>query len=170
MLIPRGRFRVRLSLRHHSRHARQGFTLVEMLVVAPIIIVVITGLVAAMVAMVGDALTANSRAVTAYDTQDALERIEQDVRTAVNFMDRFSYMTAPQGRDGNTGAFSFTDNKDLILTQQATTGSPCDSSRALARAGASRNCRRCCRPCADKGRARHAGSAVAFRGPPGAVR
>ncbi|MGE5298940.1 MAG: type II secretion system protein J, partial [Acidobacteriota bacterium] len=131
MLIPRGWFRVRLSLRHHSRHARQGFTLVEMLVVAPIIIVVITGLVAAMVAMVGDALTANSRAVTAYDTQDALERIEQDVRTTANFMGTFNYLTAPQGRDGNVGAFNFSTNKDLILTQQATTGSPYDSNRTL---------------------------------------
>ena len=122
---------MRLSLRPRNQRIRQGFTLVEMLVVAPIVIIVITGLVAAMVAMVGDALAANSRAVTAYDTQDALERIEQDVRIAVNFMDKFDYMTAPQGRDGDTGAFSFTDNKDLILTQQATTGSPYDSSRAL---------------------------------------
>ena len=122
---------MRLSLRPRNYRIRQGFTLVEMLVVAPIVIIVITGLVAAMVAMVGDALAANSRAATAYDTQDALERIEQDVRIAVNFMDSFNYMTAPQGRDGDTGAFSFTDNKDLILTQQATTGSPYDSSRAL---------------------------------------
>ena len=122
---------MRLSLRPRNHRNRQGFTLVEMLVVAPIVIIVITGLVAAMVAMVGDALAANSRAVTAYDTQDALERIEQDVRVAINFMDKFNYMTAPQGRDEDTGAFSFTDNKDLILTQQATTGSPYDSSRAL---------------------------------------
>lgn len=122
---------MRLSLKHLKRHGSQGFTLVEMLVVAPIVIIVITGLVAAMVAMVGDALTANNRAAVAYDTQDALERIEQDVRTAINFKGTFNYLSAPQGRDESTGAFSFNANKDLILTQQATTGSPYDSSRAL---------------------------------------
>ncbi len=122
---------MRLSSKHRSRNIRQGFTLVEMLVVAPIVIIVIAGLVAAMVAMVGDALAANGRATTAYDTQDALERIEQDVRIAINFKGTFNYLSAPQGRDGSAGTFSFSANKDLILTQQATTSSPYDSSRAL---------------------------------------
>lgn len=122
---------MRFSLKQTSQRSRQGFTLVEMLVIAPIVIIVVTGLVAAMVAMVGDALAANSRAASAYDMQDALDRVEQDVRTTINFMGMFNYLESPQGRDGDTAAFNSSSNGDLILTQQATTKNPYDSTRKL---------------------------------------
>ena len=40
-----------------TKHARsQGFTLIEMLVIAPLVIITISGFVALMVSMVGDVL------------------------------------------------------------------------------------------------------------------
>lgn len=95
-----------------------------MLVIAPIVLMVIAGLVVAMVAMVGDSLAANTRASVAYNMQDALDRIEQDARIATNFMPSYSYFNPPQGRDGNNQNFNFASFKDLIFTQQATQFSP----------------------------------------------
>jgi hypothetical protein len=108
-----------------------GFTLIEMLVIAPLVLLVIAGLISAMVAMIGDSLIANSRVNTAYGIQDSLSQIEQDTRVSTNFMGTFSYFSSPQGRDGSTAAFSYSSNKDLILTQQATTTSPYNTTRDL---------------------------------------
>lgn len=128
----RSRYTVFLRrLQHKLRAARSGFTLVEMLVIAPLVLIVIAGLVSAMVAMIGDSLVANSRVSTAYSLQDTLNQIEQDTRVTTNFMDNFSYLSSPQGRNGSTGAFSYTSNEDLILTQQATTSSPYNTTRDL---------------------------------------
>ena len=91
-----------------------------MLAVAPIVLIVIGVLISAMVSMIGDALVANARTVVAYNTRDALNRIEEDARISINFMSTFSLISAPQGKDGSTGAFN-SGNDDLIMTQQATT-------------------------------------------------
>ena len=124
-----------MSLQQLQRKFRamrsSGFTLVEMLVVAPLVLIVIAGLVSAMVAMIGDSLVANSRVTTAYSLQDTLNQIEQDTRVTTNFMGVFSYLVSPQGRNGNTGAFNYNANEDLILTQQATTTSPYNTTRDL---------------------------------------
>ena len=69
----------------YSKTASQpGFTLVEMLVVAPIVILVVGGIVALLIALVGDVLIARERNSMAYNTQDALNLIEQDVRLSSN--------------------------------------------------------------------------------------
>jgi len=117
---------VRSLPNHHNpaRSVSRGFTLVEMLVVAPIVLLVIAGLVVAMVSMIGDSLAANGRANVAYNMQDALDRIEQDARIATNFMPTYGYFNSPQGRDGNSENFSYATYKDLIFTQQATKFSP----------------------------------------------
>lgn len=119
------------SLKRLSRLRRQsGFTLVEMLVVAPIVLIVIGILVTAMVSMVGDALASNARTVIAYNTRDALNRIEEDARISINFMSSFSLLSAPQGEDGATAPFTSASG-DLIMTQQATTSNPYSTSRSL---------------------------------------
>lgn len=107
-----------------TRAFSNGFTLVELLVVAPIVLLVIAGLVVAMVSMVGDSLAANGRASVAYNMQDALDRIEQDARIATNFMPTYGYFSSPQGRDGSNENFSYNTYKDLIFTQQATQFNP----------------------------------------------
>ena len=116
------------QIKCNRRHA--GFTLVEMLAVAPIVLIVIGVLISAMVSMIGDALVANARTVVAYNTRDALNRIEEDARISINFMSTFSLISAPQGKDGGTGAFN-SGNDDLIMTQQATTDNPYNNTRDL---------------------------------------
>lgn len=101
-----------------------------MLVVAPIVLIVIGVLVSAMVSMVGDALVSNARTIIAYNTRDALNRIEEDARVSINFMSSFSLVSAPQGEDGGTSAFTSASG-DLIMTQQATTDSPYSTARSL---------------------------------------
>ena len=118
-------------LQRKLRTKQAGFTLVEMLVVAPLVLIVIAGLISAMVAMIGDSLIANSRVGIAYGLQDTLNQIEQDTRVTTNFMGVFSYLNSPQGRNGLTGAFNYSANEDLILTQQATTTSPYNTTRDL---------------------------------------
>lgn len=102
------------QIKRNRRHA--GFTLVEMLAVAPIVLIVIGVLISAMVSMIGDALVANARTVVAYNTRDALNRIE-DARISINFMSTFSLISAPQGKDSGTSAFN-SGNDDLIMTNR----------------------------------------------------
>lgn len=103
-----------------------------MLVVAPLALIVIAGLVGAMVSMIGDSLIASDRADIAYNIQDTLSQIEQDSRVTTSFMGAFSYFNSPQGRNGDgTTPFSYGDNNDLILTQQATSASPYNNARQL---------------------------------------
>lgn len=124
---------MRLLRDHHNTPTdkQSGFTLIEMLVVAPLVLIVIAGLVSAMVAMIGDSLVASSRADAAYNIQDTLSQIEQDSRVATSFMGTFSYLQSPQGRNGATSPFSYSSNNDLILTQQATSSSPYSTDRQL---------------------------------------
>lgn len=113
-----------------SHHKAHGFTIVEVLVIAPLALLVIAGLVTAMVAMISDTLVTNARSVVIYNTQDALGRIEQDARVSINFMGTFSGIRSPQGRDNATAPFQASSG-DLILTQQATTSSPYEQTREL---------------------------------------
>lgn len=101
-----------------------------MLVVAPMVLLVITALVSAMVSMIGSALIATTRTAIAYDIQNAFSRIEDDARISTGFMSTFGTVTAPQGRDGVTAPFS-TSSGDLIFIQQATKNSPYQSIRKL---------------------------------------
>ena len=116
-------------LRHHlSKDA--GFTLIEMLVVAPIAIIAIATLISLMVALVGDVSISRERSVSSYSVQNALDRIEQDARIATMYMPTYSLVSSPQGRNGATAPFT-TSSGDIILSQYATTGSPYDATRQI---------------------------------------
>jgi type II secretory pathway pseudopilin PulG len=119
-------------LSHLKRHLEktQGFTLIEMLVVAPIAVITIATLISLMVALVGDVAVSRERSVSSYSVQSALDRIEQDARVATTYMPTFSILTSPQGRDGNTAQFTTTSG-DIIMSQYATTASPYDASRQI---------------------------------------
>lgn len=59
---------------------KKGFTLIELVVVAPLIILLIGGMVAVTVQATTSALRANARAVLQNDILGALDMIEQDIR------------------------------------------------------------------------------------------
>lgn len=110
-----------------------GFTLVEVLVIAPVVLIVIGVLVGMIIALVGSAMATSNRNAMVYNNQDALDRIEQDVRLSARILPSTgsSNLTTPQGSDTNfTGTAPFTASSSvLVLDTVATTKNPADSTR-----------------------------------------
>ena len=124
--------RRQLNMSYSKTASQPGFTLVEMLVVAPIVILVVGGIVALLIALVGDVLIARERNSMAYNTQDALNLIEQDVRLSSNIQATTGTLPSPQGSDSNvSGTAAFQSNSALILTLYATNLSPTDPNRLI---------------------------------------
>lgn len=110
-----------------------GFTLVEVLIIAPVVIIAVTGFVMLMVGMVGDVLVTRDQNNLSFETQDSLDRIEQDVRLSTQFLTTTNSLPSPQGSDSNfTGTAAFSNaGSTLILGGLTTDKNPADSSRQL---------------------------------------
>ena len=122
-----------LRMSHNKLHrvcSNNGFTIIEMLIVAPIVILFIGAFIAAIVGMTGDVLTTRGSNMLTYDVQDALNRIEQDVSSSVGFLATNNIpVSTPQGYDNLTAPFtnvSTTNGNMLILNVYATTKNPID--------------------------------------------
>lgn len=112
-----------------KRSARSaGFTLVEILVIAPVVILAIGGFVALMTSMVGDIMAARESNKLTYETQDSLNRIEQDIRLSTQFLTTTGALTTPQGSNDGSTAYTNASNT-LILTEIATDKNPVDTTR-----------------------------------------
>jgi len=108
----------------------RGFTIVEMLIVAPIVILVIGIFITAVVNMTGDVLATRASNVLSYNIQDALNRIEQDVDSSGGYLATNNItLTSPQGYDDITASFKNVgaNGTMLILNTYATTSSPLNS-------------------------------------------
>lgn len=116
-----------------SRH--DGFTLVEVLAIAPIILLTISIFIGAIISITGDVLVSRASNTLAYNVQDALNTIEQDIRRSGSFLAQNNVtITAPQGRNDNTAVFtnvSASDGPSLILNTIGTTTDPTASEREL---------------------------------------
>lgn len=95
-----------------TSQARAGFTLVEMLVVAPIVILLIGAVVGVVVYTSGSAIRSQARSQLQYDILAALDMIEQDAKLGVGISSN-----APSGR--------------IVMDMFATSGSPYSSDRKL---------------------------------------
>lgn len=118
---------------------RQGFTLVEMLVIAPIVILMIGAFIALIVNLTGEVLSTRGANSVTYDIQGALNRIEQDVKLSSTYLatnsinvatNRQGYSATPS-TNGGTIAFTNIDRsgsggstKALILNGLVTDGNP----------------------------------------------
>ena len=96
-----------------------GFTIVEMLVVAPMIVIIIGVLIAAMVSLTSSVVVSNAEGSATYDVQSALDQIEQDVRLSTSFGVIDDMTLVP------------TTTPILILGQYATDRNPTDPNREL---------------------------------------
>lgn len=113
---------------------KKGFTLVEVLVVMPIVILVIGGLIGAIVVMTGNVLATRSDNALMYNIQDALDRIESDVKISGGFLatnnlskgDGTNGVVAPQGSDNSDTGTPFSSSTALVLNSYATTKNPID--------------------------------------------
>ena len=115
---------------YHLPTTNQGFTIVEMMIIAPIVILVIGIFITAIVNMTGDTLATRSANALSYNIQDALNRIEQDVKISGSFLATNNInITAPQGYDDISSGFnnvSATNGTMLILNSYATNKNPLD--------------------------------------------
>lgn len=104
-----------------------------MLVIAPIVLLMISGFIVLMVSMIGNVLATRDQNAMSYESQDALNRIEQDTRLSIQFLSTTGSVPSPQGSNSNfTGTAAFTNTTNtLILGQLATTRSPATANRQL---------------------------------------
>lgn len=110
----------------------RGFTLIEMVIIAPIVILSIGAFIVLIVNMTGEVMSSRGSNALAYELQDTLNRIEQDVKLSSTFLaqNSISFSAAnPQGK----GAVGSVDNfvnvtssgeKSLILASIATNSNP----------------------------------------------
>ena len=112
-----------------------GFSLVEMLIVAPIVILMIGIFVSAIVSMTGDVLSTRGSNALAFNVQDALDRIAADVKLSGGLLATNNIpLSAPQGYNNDTTNFHNADATNgtmLILNTYATTNNPQNSTQSL---------------------------------------
>lgn len=110
---------------------QSGFTLIEMLVIAPIVILAIGAFIVAVVSLTGEVLSSRASNVLTFSVQDAFNRIEQDVKLSNNFVAENSFnVTAAQGSGDNTTKFvnvGGPNGNTLILNMIAISGNPASS-------------------------------------------
>lgn len=119
-----------------SQNKKNGFTIVEILVVAPIIILVIGAFITVIVNLTGQVLASRESNNIAYSIQDALNRIEQDVKVSNSFLakNNITPLTSPQGYNNDTTDFTNISSSlpnALILEEYAIANNPKSTSRSL---------------------------------------
>jgi len=121
------------SLLQHNK--KRGFTLVEMMVVAPMLIIIIGTIIVSIVTLTGESLAEGGRAQLLNDVQDSLGRIEADVQVSGAYLSTNNFtITSPQGADNGTQKFvsiSPADYDTIILNTFVTTANPAVSTRSL---------------------------------------
>lgn len=92
----------------------RGFTLIEMLIIAPIALLIIAGFIAVMVNMTGNVLATQQRSRQIYDTENALDEIQQDTRLASGFASNVA-ASSPQGANNDATAWTASAGGSTLL-------------------------------------------------------
>ena len=114
------------------KKASPAFTLVEVLVVAPLIILFIGAFIGLVVTLTGDSLKLRESNAAAFGVQDALDEMGTASGNALGFLTTTGPLVAPQGSGNNTAAFTNVNSgqaNTLIMSSVATTKNPYDVSR-----------------------------------------
>jgi hypothetical protein len=115
---------------------QRGFTFVEIAIIAPIVILAVGAFITVIVGMTGEVLTSRTSTQLLYNVQDALNRIDQDVKLSSAFIAESNVtLTSPQGYNDDTTVFDNVDSTKgtmLVLNTLATTGNPLDASSSIA--------------------------------------
>lgn len=117
-----------------------GFTLVEVLVISPIIILFVGMFIALLVTLTGESLVVREKNSAIYDTQSALDDMQASVTQSTAFLSTTGTIQSPQGKNNSSGT-AFTDvtagQPDALLLQlPATNKNPRDPTRTLIYTGA----------------------------------
>jgi Tfp pilus assembly protein PilE len=122
------------------RRSEKGFTLVELMVIAPIVILLIAAFIALIVNLTGEVLASRGTNTLTYNLQDALNRIEEDVKLSTTYLavNNIDVSSTKQGYGGTTttgSTVNFTNiaksggsNASLILNGLVTNGNPMSTS------------------------------------------
>lgn len=120
------------------RVQQAGFTLIEMLVVAPIVILAIGAFLTVIISMTGEVLSSRATNALSYDVQDALDQVERDVKLSTTFLAQTNIELDVADKQGfNYDATPFTNHAagatgtSLILNMLATDGNPITTSANL---------------------------------------
>lgn len=103
---------------------RAGFTLIEMLVIAPIVLITIAVFIGIIINLTGETMVARTSNSLAYDVQETLNAIEQDVALSGAFLAINSVSVAsPQGYNDTTQGFvnASTDRGAMLILNVAAT-------------------------------------------------
>ncbi len=123
-----------------STSRARGFTLVEIMIIAPVVILVIGGFIGLIIVMTGDVLRMSENNRTVYNAQTALDIIEQDVKLTTEFRATSYTPIVPYGRNETTATYDVVANlspnltddfPSFILRTSATDKSPLDTTRQI---------------------------------------
>lgn len=119
-------------MRRTSTSSQAGFTLVEIAVVAPIVIIAITGILALLINLMGNNLAARAEVAIVHDVNATLTTIEDDVKIASRFLTTIDGdFSDPYGPNNAGATWNYNgggeDSRTLIARTYATTLSPRDS-------------------------------------------
>ncbi len=109
----------------------KAFTVIELLVIAPIVVLFIGAFISVIVGMTGEVLTNKSANILIYDIQDTLSRIDNDIKSSNSFLATNSVsITSPQGYNDATSTFTNVGSNGnmLILNSVATSTNPLSTS------------------------------------------
>jgi type II secretory pathway pseudopilin PulG len=117
--------------------SQKGFTLIEMLVVAPVIILMIGVIIGTISSVTGKSLRMNEKNAMTLDVQNALTAIESDMRRSQEILGTTGAVPSPQGVDNISTAFTtnfgasptYYTSGPIILEAVATTLSPLNPNR-----------------------------------------
>lgn len=115
--------------------SEKGFTLIEMLVVAPIVILAIGAFLTVIISMTGEVIASRASNALTYNVQDALNRIEQDVKLSSSFISSTSNFALSNNQGYNDDTTNFTNvsasnGSAIILNMVATTTNPINANSA----------------------------------------
>jgi hypothetical protein len=131
-----------MKLSTWTKKVDKGFTVVELLVVAPIVILAIGAFLTLIITLTGDVIASRASNVMTLGVQDALNRIETDTKLSTSFLATSGDLVSGQTGQGYDDALeSFYNSNDpsesspkgnmLILTMLATTDNPIGASGSL---------------------------------------
>ena len=117
---------------------QKGFTIIEMLVVAPIIILMIGVIIGTISSVTGKSLRLNEQNAMTLNVQNALSTIEGDMSRSQEILGTTGPVTSPQGVNNTGNAFTptfgsspgYISSGPIILKAVATTLSPLNPYRS----------------------------------------
>jgi hypothetical protein len=119
-----------MSIKIKSESKQSGFTLVEIAIIAPVLVLTIGIFIFAIITMTGDVIVSRASNKLAYDIQYALNQIESDMKIGTGFLETSILPNTPQGLNDDTTQFQ-KNSSTLIINSYATNDNPLLSSRSL---------------------------------------